>query len=92
MKKKYKILLIIIAIETYFLVLMNINEIEIKTFLGQFVGSIVYFLPIEVLIFLTSKDKNISKIKRIMCKFLFWHIIVCFVGGTSISLYEVLMK
>lgn len=82
MKKSYKILLIIIGIEFLFIgPLLNELNVQAQSWIENAVGLFVSFLPIEILLFLLSKDEKFSLLKRGIAKIIFWSIIFCYVSG-----------
>ena len=93
MKKSYKILLIIIGIEFLFVApLLNELNVQVQSWLGNAIGVFVSFLPIEILLYLLSKDEKLSSFKRGLAKFVFWSVIICYVLGgiaTAIQRYVV---
>ncbi len=81
MKKRYSILLSIIAIDFFVLSILSKNNIGAQTWIGNAISAFVSLLPIQTLLFLLSKDSSISAKKRILCKTVFWFISVCYVLG-----------
>ncbi|MBR6531132.1 MAG: hypothetical protein IKT61_01355 [Clostridia bacterium] len=82
MKKSYKILLIIIGIEFLFVgPLLNELNVQVQSRFGNAIGVFVGFLPIEILLYLLSKDEKFSLLKRRIAKIIFWSIIICYVLG-----------
>ena len=74
MKKIYKILLIIFGIEFMIASQLGKNDIQIQSKVGKTIGGFVFFLPIQILLYLLGKDNNISKAIKLLFKILFWHI------------------
>ncbi len=82
MKKSYKILLIIIGIEFLFVApLLNELNVQVQSWLGNAIGVFVSFLPIEILLYLLSKDEKLSAFKRGFAKVTFWFIIFGYVAS-----------
>ena len=82
MKKSYKVLLIIIGIELLFIVpWLNELNVQIHSWFGNLIGIFIAFLPLEVLLFLLSKDEKLSVFKRGFAKVAFWFITFCYVAG-----------
>lgn len=86
MKRKYKILAYCIGVEIFIIYMLNALEFSIKTWIGNALGVVAFFLPVQILLFMVSRDENCSKKKRIFCKIIFWHIIGCFLGATIVTL------
>ncbi|MBQ5591457.1 MAG: hypothetical protein IIU80_00745 [Clostridia bacterium] len=82
MKKSYKILLIIIGIEFLFVApLLNELNVQVQSWLGNAIGVFVSFLPIEILLYLLSKDEKLSVFKRGFAKVAFWFITFSYVAS-----------
>ena len=81
MKKIYKILIYITLFE--YIILSSLKKLNI-TFNSPIIseiGPILAFSPILFLLYLLSKDDNISKNKQIIAKCFFWFIICCYILG-----------
>lgn len=81
MKKIYKILLIIFGIKFLIVSQLSKHNIQIQSKVGKTIGGFVFFLPIQILLYLLGKDDNISKAKKMLFKILFWHINICYLAG-----------
>ncbi len=92
MKKSYKILLIIIGIEFLFIApLLNELNVQVQSWLGNAIGVFVSFLPIEILLYLLSKDEKLSALKRGITKIIFWSVMVCYVlGGVATAIQRII--
>ena len=87
MKKQYKILLAVIIAEFLFLFYF-IPENSIQSWLGNAVGVFVFMLPVQVLLFLLSKEEKYTDKKRKVFKIIFWYINLCYVGGAIATFIE----
>lgn len=81
MKKKYIILLIVLAIEFTLIEILESYHIKVDGVFLNAVGAFLAFLPIEILLFCLGKDENIKKGLRMFCIILFWFFIACYSGG-----------
>lgn len=86
MRRKYKVLTVLILIELMIASSLEKYDFKIQTWFGNFIGAIVFLTPIQILLFLLSRDEKKSKIKKVCFKFLFWHINICFVAGAIATL------
>lgn len=89
MKKKYIFLLIIFALEIEIISILSKKNIQITSFIGKAIGTLVFILPILILLFLLSKDKDISDNKRLISKVILWFIIICYIIGGIASLTQI---
>lgn len=88
MKKQYSILLSIVGIEFLIVSILNKANVKIVSWIGNAVGAFIFFLPIQILLFLLSKDKALSTKLQACCKCAFWFILICyFLGGIATLLY-----
>lgn len=91
MKKQYKILSAIVLAEFIVIYIMSQNNIKIQSFIGSALGVFAFFLPIQIILFLLSKDADVSKVKRAFAKVLFWFICSCYlctiIAGVCIKLF-----
>lgn len=86
MKKQYKILLSVCAIE--FFVLNKLN-FSVQTWMGNAIGSFLFLLPIQALLLMAGRDKDVGEIKRICFKLIFFLIIAIYLIGALVTLvYE----
>ena len=85
MKKKYIILCLIISIEILIVLFLNKNNIKIQSWMGKAAGVFVFLLPVEILLFLFSRDNKFFK-KRKCFTIVFWFIIICYVLGALASI------
>ncbi len=79
MKKHYKILSIIVLIEFIIIFIMRQNNVKIESFIGSALGVLVFFLPIQIMLFLLSRDTDASNGKRVFAKIMFWFINLCYI-------------
>lgn len=90
MKRKcYKLLLGIIGVEYIALVIAQEYwksiGLQKLSWLESFVITILFFLPIQILLFKLGKDENIKRNRRTLAKFFFWVINISFVLGCIVS-------
>lgn len=81
MKLKYKISLFLFFIEIIVLNLMNSNGIKFETAFGSILGVILFFSPLQYLLFSLSKDELYSKRKRKYFKIFFWFFNYCIISA-----------
>jgi len=86
--KKNELLLYIIAFETLFLAYLGGKYGKVQSFLGNFIGLIVYLTPVEVLLHNLSEDEKVSETKRTICRISFWFIIISFLLAFLAELLE----
>lgn len=86
MKKKYKILLIIFLIEVEIVSILSKTNIRAETVIENAIGLIVCLLPIQILLFMLSRDEKCSQRIRTCCKIAFWHINICYLLGAIVSI------
>ncbi len=60
---------------------MNELDIHIQSWLGNTIGTLLFLMPLLVLLYLLKKDEDISKEYRIIAKIIFWFMIICLLGG-----------
>ena len=61
-------------------------EVQIQSWIGSVVGTFVFFVPIELLLYLLSVDELFSSKKQTLFKFAFLFIIVCYLLGAISTL------
>lgn len=88
LKKIYKLLFALIGLNFLIVCVLNSNNIVISSWIGNAAGSFLFFLPVEILLYIAGKDEKISDGKRKCCKFLFWFIIVCYIAGGAATLIK----
>ena len=81
MKARYKVLIGILVAEWWILKQLNSIEYKVEFWLGNVIGLAIVFLPIQIILFLLSRDPDRKEKTRFFCKILFWFINVCYVGG-----------
>lgn len=81
MKKIYSILLSVFFIEVF--IISSLKEINIKaqSWIGNAIGTLVFLLPIQSMLYLLSKDETRPSKIRMCSKIVFWFIIICYVLG-----------
>ena len=88
MKKIYKILILVIAVEFFILSILNKLEIKALSWIGKTVGVIFCFLPLQILLFCLCRDENITVKKRIWFVIVFWFINICILLGGILTAME----
>lgn len=88
MNKTYSILLSIFFVEVF--ILSSLKEINIKaqSWIGNAIGTLVFLLPIQSMLYLLSKDETRSRNIRVCSKLGFWFIIICYVLGGIVTLVK----
>lgn len=81
MKKQYKVLLWFLAIEMLLVSLLNELGVKVYSWAGNAVGTFLFLLPVQILLFLMGRDEQFSEKKRACVKVVFWFILVCYVLG-----------
>ena len=81
MKLKYKISLFLCFIEVIVLNSMNSNGIKIESTFGSLLVIILFFLPIQYLLYSLSKDEIYSTRKRKYFKIFFWFFNYCIISS-----------
>ena len=79
MKKSYRILLYIFISEFFIAFLLGKNNLAVESWLGKTIGAFILLLPVEILLFLISKDEAISNKKRMFSKIAFWYVLICYI-------------
>lgn len=89
MKKKYTILLSIIITEFIIISALDKMKIQAQSWLENAIGLFLFLLPIQILLFLLSKDNRISKNKRMCFKIVFCFIFICYlIGAITTIIYQ----
>ena len=78
MKTQYKILLSVFLVEVLIISVMKENGIKVQSLIGSAIGTFIFLLPIQVLLFLLSKDEKFSNNKRVCFNVIFWFINICY--------------
>ena len=81
MKKAYKILLVIIFVEIFIVSMLSKENIKIKSWIGNVVGTAIFLGPIQALLFTMGRDERFSSKKRCFFKVVFWFVIICYLLG-----------
>ena len=86
-KKRYIILLTVVFAEIIIISALNKINVKADSFVENAAGLFLFLLPIQILFFLLSKDKNISERNRVFAKVVFWFIIVCYIAGAMAAAF-----
>lgn len=89
MKGYYKVLLFICLVDVLVLSIMNKINIRVSSWVGSAIGTFIFLLPIEFLLFLLSKDEKFSNKIRRFYKIIFYFIIVCYLLGGAAKLMHI---
>ena len=81
MKKIYKLLILFAVVEFIVVCLLRANNFKIDSYLGNAIGVFLFLLPIQILLFMLSKDNNLTRKIRLCLLIVFWFINICYVGG-----------
>lgn len=81
MKKKYTLFLSIFIIELFIVSILNEINVRIQSWIGNAIGTFIFLLPIQILLFMLSRDEKFSEKKRILFKIIFWFINICYLSG-----------
>lgn len=81
MKLKYKISLSLYFIEVIVLNSMNSNGIKIESTFGSLLVIILFFFPLQYLLYSLSKDEVYSTRKRKYFKIFFWFFNYCIISS-----------
>lgn len=81
MKKIYKKLLYTIAIIFVILHILGKMGIGVESWFFNAIAVAVFILPVCILLYLLSKDEEISKRARFISTFFFYFILVAYVAG-----------
>lgn len=80
MKLKYKISLFVFFIELIILNTMNIQGIKIQSAFGSVIGMILFFSPIQYLLYSLSRDELYPSRKRKCFLVFFWFLNYCIIS------------
>ena len=84
MRKRYRLLLSLFMVEFLIIFILNKSNIKIESWIGNAIGTFIFLLPIQVLLFLLGQDKKFTSKKRMYFKIAFWFINICyFLGGVA---------
>lgn len=81
MKLKYKISLFLFLVEVIILNAMNSHGVKIQSAIGSILVVILFFLPIQYLLFSLSKDELYSSRKQKYFKVFFWFLNYCIISS-----------
>ncbi len=81
MKLKYKISLFLFFVEVIVLNSLNSNGIKIESTFGSLLVMILFFLPLQYILYSLSKDEVYSTRKRKYFKIFFWFLNYCIVSS-----------
>ena len=85
-KKRYKVCIIACLAEFVFIYFLNKAELQFHSLFFHSIGTLLFFLPIVILLMLMSKDDDISIKKRQVFKMIYVFIILCYIGGLTAKL------
>jgi len=88
MKNQYKILRIVLIVEWIVIIYLSEQGVKVESWIGNAIGLVVVFLPLQILLFLLSRDEKISNKKRIFSKIVFWYINICYLLTIAVSLFQ----
>lgn len=88
MKKTYSVLLSVFAVEFLLVCILGQNNIKLDSWIGGIIGLLIFMLPLLILLFLLSKDNAIPKNKQLLCKIVFWLILISAVSGAIATLIQ----
>lgn len=80
MRLKYKISLFLFFTEVIVLNSLNSNGIKIESTFGSLLVMILFFLPLQYILYSLSEDEVYSKRKRKYFKIFFWFLNYCIVS------------
>lgn len=80
-KKRYIVLISVINIQILVVSFLSQNNVIAQTWVGNAIGTVIFFLPIQILLFTLSKDNDLSIWVKSCCKIGFWFVIICFLLG-----------
>lgn len=86
MKRKYKLLLNVLGIEYFIVIILSKLNIKVQSWIGNAIGSFVFLLPVQILLFMLGRDEDLSNEKRMCFKIAFWFINICYLAGGVASL------
>lgn len=81
MKNIYKVLLLLFIIEIIIIAILRENNLIVQSYLGNAIGVFLFLLPIQILLFMLSKDNDLTRKIRLCLLIVFWFINICYVGG-----------
>ena len=87
MKKQYKILLSFVVVEIFIISIMKEFNIKIQSLSGSIIGTLVFLLPIQILIFLLGNDEKFSERKRMCFRIVFGFINTCYLFAVIGALF-----
>ena len=81
MKRGYKILITILALEIVGVSALNELGMVAHSWIGNVISGMIFLVPLLILLYFLSKDSNISRTKRTLSKIVLCFIIICFCVG-----------
>ena len=81
MRKKYTVLLSLFSIEIFIVSILKHRDIKIESWIGNAIGTFIFLLPIQILLFMMGCDEKFSKKKRTCFRVAFWFITICYLLG-----------
>lgn len=88
MKKRYIILLSILALEFSVVYVLDALKIQLQTWFGNLIGALCIFIPIELLLLLVSKDESAKPNIRFVSKMVFVFLLLCLISGGIATWFE----
>ncbi|MEE1064771.1 MAG: hypothetical protein UH249_01415 [Acutalibacteraceae bacterium] len=92
MKKQYKALICVIVLEFVLLLVLDQSMLVVRSWIGNAVGTFIFLLPIQILLFLLSKDNKFTKSKRLVFKIIFMFTNVCYILGGIATFVERMVR
>jgi len=86
MKPKYKWLIYLLAAEYFTLLVLSKSGMRVESWVGNVIGALICILPVQILLFMLSRDEDFSQNKRMCFKAAFWFIIICYCLGGAVTL------
>lgn len=88
LKKKYKLLLILFGVELAIAYIMNGNGVKFNSFWASAIGTLIFLLPLQILLFCVYKDHDFKEKTRKFSIIGFWFINVCYIAGGVAKLMQ----
>jgi len=85
MKRRYKLLIAVSIVQYVVISALSDMNVKVESLLGSAIGTLMFILPIQILLFMLSKDEKYSD-KKMLFKVVFWYINICYVVGMIANL------
>ena len=85
MKRRYKLLIAVSIVQYVVISALSDMNVKVESLLGSAIGTLMFILPIQILLFMLSKDEKYSD-KKMLFKVVFWYINICYVVGIIANL------